>query len=130
MIFKSTFVSSAVFSHLYPSLIKISTAKLPWNKTDNTPTFTGVPPHVTILTMLEAIRTYQDGMSDEVLGNIVAELKNRGTFGSFSEERMHLVLVGMCNKVEYALKNSQKMAGQLEECSDSKGMQKFSNGRT
>ena len=32
--------------------------------------------------------------------------------------------------VEYALKDSQKMAGQLEECSDSKGVQSGLNGRT
>ena len=32
------------------------------------------------------------------------------------------MLEGMWNKVEYALNNSRKMEGQLEECSDSKGM--------
>ena len=31
--------------------------------------------------------------------------------------------------VEYALKDSQKMAGQLEECSDPKGVQSMLNGR-
>ena len=36
----------------------------------------------------------------------------------------------MCNKVEYALKESRKMAGQLEECSNSKGMQSVFNGST
>ena len=44
-----------------------------------------VLPLVTILTILEAIRKSQDGMADEVLENIVAELSNRGTFGRFSE---------------------------------------------
>ena len=46
-------------------------------KTYKTPTFTGIPPHVTILTMLEAIRTSQDSKTDEVSGNIVAELRKR-----------------------------------------------------
>ena len=36
-----------------------------------TPTFTGIPPCVTILTMLEGFRTSQDSMADEVSGNIV-----------------------------------------------------------
>ena len=36
----------------------------------------------------------------------------------------------MWNKVEYALKDSQKLAGQLEECSYSKGMKNVLNGRT
>ena len=78
-------------------------------------------PYVTILTMLEAIRTSQDGMSDEVSGNIIAELRKRGTFGGFSEDRMHYFLEGMWNKVEYNIKDSQKLVGQLEECSSPKG---------
>ena len=60
----------------------------PWNKTDKTPTFNGIPPHVPILTMLEAIRTYQDGMADEVSENIIAELRKIVGFSGFSEERM------------------------------------------
>ena len=69
-------------------------------------------------------------MKDEVLGNIVAELRKRGTFGNFSEEMMQSVPKIMWNKVEYALNDSQKAAGRLEECSDSKVMQSLLNGRT
>ena len=71
MIFKVLFLF-IFFGHLYPSLFKLSTEKPPWNQRDKTPNFTGIPPHVTILTMLEAIRTYQDGMADKVSGNIVS----------------------------------------------------------
>ena len=92
MSFKIHFLSSAVLAHRFPSLIKISTEKFPWNKTYKTPTFTGITPNVTILTMLKAIRKYQDGMADEVSGNIVADLSKRGAFGGFSEERMQLFL--------------------------------------
>ena len=46
------------------------------------------PPNVTILNMLEAIRIYQDGTMDKLSGNIISELKKRGTFGGFSEERI------------------------------------------
>ena len=67
---------------------------------------------------------------DEVSGNIIEEWSKSGKFGGFSEERMHLLLGGMWNKVEYALKDSQKLAIQLEECSDSKGMQSVLNGIT
>ena len=66
-------------------------------------------------------------MADEVLGNIIAELRKRGTFGGFSEERIQSVLEGMWNKVDYSLKDSRKMAGQLEECSDSKVTQSVLN---
>ena len=79
--------------------------------------------------MLEAIRIYQDGMVDEVSGNIVAELRKRVTFGGLSEERMQSLLEGIWNKIDYYLRDSQKLAGQLEECHDSKGMQSVLNGR-
>ena len=74
--------------------------------------------------------TYQDGMEDELLGNIFAELRKRGTFGGFSEQRIQLVLEGIWNKVEYALNYSQKVACKLEQCSDSKGIQSMLNGDT
>ena len=69
-------------------------------------------------------------MVDELSGNIIAELRKSGTFGDFIEESMQLLLEGMWDKVEYALKDSKKSAGQLEECSDSKVMQSVFNGRT
>ena len=84
MIFTSPFFSSSVFAYLYPSLIKLLTENFPWNKTDKTTTFTRIQSHVTILTMLKAIRTSQDSVSDEVLGDIVVALRKRGTFGGFS----------------------------------------------
>ena len=87
-------------------MIKLSAENIPYNKTDNTPAFTGIPPYATILTMLEAIRISQDGMVDEVSGNIIAEFRKRGKFGGFSEESMQSLLEGMWNKIEYALKYS------------------------
>ena len=69
-------------------------------------------------------------MVDELSGNILAELMKRRTFGGFIDESMQLLLEGMWYKVEYALKDSKKSAGQLEECSDSKVMQSVFNGRT
>ena len=57
-------------------------------------------------------------MADELSGNIIAELRKRGTFDGFSEERIKLLLEGMWNNSEYALKDPQKAACQLEECYD------------
>ena len=45
--------------------------------------------------MFEAIRIIQDSMVGGVLGNIIAELRKRGTFGGFSEKRMQLFLKGV-----------------------------------
>ena len=68
-------------------------------------------------------------MADEVSGNIVADLIKIGTFVGFSEERMQSLLEVMWNKVESALKDSREMAGQLEDCYDSKGLKSVLNGR-
>ena len=129
MIFKKLFFFSCFFSQLSPSSINLSTAHFTWEK-NKTPIFTGILPHITISTMLEAIMKYQDGMADEALGNIVSELRKRGKFGGFSEEMMQFFLEIMWNKVEYALKASQRLAVKLEGCSDSKGMKMVLNGRT
>ena len=69
-------------------------------------------------------------MADELSGNIIAELIKRGIFGGFIEVRMQSLLEVMWNKLEHELKYSQKAADQLEEYSDSKGMQSVLNGRT
>ena len=95
-------------AHPSPSLIKLATENFPCHKSDKIPAFTGIPTHVTILTMLKAIRTSQYGMADEVSGNIIAKLSNRETFGCFSKDRIQFLLEGMWNKVEYGLRDSQK----------------------
>ena len=66
---------------------------------------------------------------DEVSGNIISELRKRGMLGGVSEERIQKLFEGMWNKIKYALKDSQKLAGQLEECYDSKGIQSVLIGR-
>ena len=43
---------------------------------------------------------------------------------------MKSLLEGTHNKVEYVLKYIQKLADQLEDCSDSKGVQSVLNGGT
>ena len=54
-------------------------------------------------------------MVDEVSGNIISELRKIGTFGGFSEDRMQSLLEVMRNKIYYNFKDSQKLAGELEE---------------
>ena len=45
-------------------------------------------------------------MAHEVSGNIVAELRKRGTFGGFSEDVMQSFHEVMFNTVAYSLKDS------------------------
>ena len=59
-----------------------------------------------------------------------SELRKIGTSGCFREERFLLLLEGMWYKVDYTLKDSPKLACQLEDCSDSKVIQSIFNERT
>ena len=68
--------------------------------------------------MLDSIGTSRDGMVDEVLDNINAELSNRGTFGGFGVERRQLLICRNVDTVEYVLKDSRKVVGQFKDCSD------------
>ena len=45
-------------------------------------------------------------MRDELSGDIVADLRKRGTFGGSSWDKMQSLIYGMWNKAEYALKYS------------------------
>jgi len=44
-----------------------ATVRMPWNKTANTPVFTGLPPHVSILTQIEALKVALKMATDAIL---------------------------------------------------------------
>ena len=73
-----------VFScHLSLSLINLSTGIFPWNKKDKTQNFTENTSNVINLTMLEAIRKYQDDDADEVSENLVSEFMGKRNIWRF-----------------------------------------------
>jgi hypothetical protein len=66
-------------SHASPFLTGIpnfakerATVRFPWNRTDATPTFTGLPPHVCILAQLEGLK---ESLA-QVMDNIINGVKN------------------------------------------------------
>ena len=50
------------------------TVRYPWNKTDSTPSFTGIPPHVGILAQLEGLKLELKMMTETILGGVKADL--------------------------------------------------------
>jgi len=85
-------------SHFYnniPSYAKErATVKYPWTKTEATPTFTGLPPHITILANFEQLKLEMKETRDTILNEVEAEL-NRRRIGSQShfdkEDILYLV---------------------------------------
>ena len=63
--------------------------------------------------MLEAIRTSQEGLADEVLRNIVSESWKRQSIRGFNEGRIQSLLEGIWNKLEYDFNYLLKASSQL-----------------
>ena len=49
-----------------------ATVKYPWNKTDATPTLTGLPPHITILANFEQLRLDMAAAREAILNGVVS----------------------------------------------------------
>ncbi len=55
-----------------------ATVKYPWSKTAATPTFTGLPPHITILENFKQLKLEMKATRDTILNGVEAELDKRG----------------------------------------------------
>ena len=95
------FKTSIVFSKLTPLIIRKSIIAFPWqdDRSPSCPKFSGIPPHVTIVTMLQNIKDGQGQVTQDVVDNIIQELNDRGTFGGFSETRMQVLMNRMIQDV-------------------------------
>ena len=67
-----------------------ATVKYPWNKTDATPTLTGLPPHITILANFEQLRLDMAAAREAILNGVEAELDRRriGLQSHFDKEEI------------------------------------------
>ena len=54
-----------------------ATVKYPWNQTETTPTFTGLPPHITILANFQTLMVEMESTKDAILSGLIAELDRR-----------------------------------------------------
>ena len=64
--------------------------QFPWNKTKDTPYFTGIPPHVMMMTELEALRLKLDDHKDQIVDGLREELDRRSVGGSEYQTRQVL----------------------------------------
>ena len=91
-----------------------ATAKYPWNQTETTPTFTGLPPHITILANFQTLMVEMESTKDAILSGLIAELDRRriGSQSHFDKEEILASMTTMHNellkKVDLCMRNSQK----------------------
>ena len=74
----STFRESPFFKNVPLSIRNAAKIAYPWNKTDDTPSFTGIPPHVTILAQNEFIKKELLELKSIIPVSIGDELNQRG----------------------------------------------------
>ena len=68
-------LQASLFFNCIPTHIKsLAVVKYPWNATKYTPVFTGLPPHVTLLSKMEGLKQDFHKMKDELIQEFKVEL--------------------------------------------------------
>ena len=71
---RSKLQASPFFTHIPSYVREAATVRMPWNKTANMPVFTGMPPHVSILTKLEEMKVALKTATDAILKGVKEDL--------------------------------------------------------
>lgn len=74
----SPFRSSSFFKDIPVRFKRCAVVKYPWNKTTDTPMFTGIPPHVSIMVQNEMMREEIRGLREDLKKCINTEFNERG----------------------------------------------------
>ncbi len=65
------------FTHIPSYAREAAIVRMPWNKTAKTPVFTGLPPHVSILTKIEEMKEALKTATDAILNGVKEDLDGR-----------------------------------------------------
>jgi hypothetical protein len=111
---KNKLRASHFFTHIPVEMKAAATVKYPWNQTETTPTFTGLPPHITILANFQTLMVEMESTKDAILSGLIAELDRRriGSQSHFDKGEILASMTTMHNellkKVDLCMRNSQK----------------------
>jgi hypothetical protein len=66
------------------------TVRYPWNKTASTPSFTGLPPHVSILAQIELLKVALKEATESIIDGVKADLDRQqlGSQSYFGKEKI------------------------------------------
>jgi hypothetical protein len=79
---KSSFHSCSMFKDIPLEIKKVVRVAYPWDRTEDTPRFTGIPPHVTLLAQMEEMKKHIDELEKKVVSHFERALDARGIGGS------------------------------------------------
>lgn len=60
---------------------KLAVIRFPWNKTGDTPLFTGIPPHVLLMASIETLKASLKSQQNQIISEMRKELDNRHVGG-------------------------------------------------
>ena len=111
--------ASPFFTHIPNYAREAATVRMPWNKTANTPVFTGLPPHVSILTKIEELKEALKTATDAILDGVKDDLDGRrlGSESYFAKEEIvaeiKLMRADMTQRMEIIARSSSSCALQV-----------------
>ncbi len=87
---KNKLQASQFFQHIPPDIKAAATVKYLWNKTEATPTLTGLPPHITIMANFELLKVEMEETKNTIFSGVDAELDKRhiGSQSYFDKEEI------------------------------------------
>ena len=109
---------SPFFTHIHNYAREAAMVRMPWNKTANTPVFTGLPPHV-ILTKIEELKEALKMATDAIPDGVKEDLDGRrlGLESYFAKEEIvaeiKLMRVDMTQRMETIDRSSSSCALQV-----------------
>ena len=90
--------SSAIYRDMPQSVREVVRVAYPWNKTEDTPPFTGVPPHILILAELEELKKVVMGLQNSIKDDMKELMEERGFSSQASSTQMIINAVSRSNK--------------------------------
>jgi len=117
---RSKLQASPFFSAMPQYAKNAATTKFPWEKTAATPTFTGIPPHISLLAQVEQLKLEMARTRDDVLAGFKSELDERqiGSQNYFDKETVCALIKDMHNDMTTRFDNFGRNAANIvRECS-------------
>lgn len=95
------FRQSAFFNDVPRSIKNLSRIAFPWTSTADTPTFTGIPPHINLMVQLAEVQTELKALKSSIVNTLVEEMNTRG-FGctSFYTNHIEEEVKKLSNRIE------------------------------
>jgi hypothetical protein len=92
--------SSPLFRDIPPTILELACIAYPWNKTNDTPQLTGIPPHILALAEMEELKREIMSLESKIVASLREELDSRG-FGSteFNAERFERSMQQQTNNI-------------------------------